>query len=934
MQPIDDEWNSGEEIPVVLIDADVNKNSRSDEDINVSSNAFTLIPSLQTGDPFTLGENPVSANATKAAYIRQGYSGISGTADLTGTLVGTAMSVDSFSKVGRLGAVGSNQQVSGIIIDYQTTFADFKQTFQDTTSTSGLKGVNLLNLDVRALNSTNTYDVYLLNSTTNILQGQTKGSETLTGGVGTMLIADGVNAQSLTILNGTNSSGALNYQAVVDAVAANTNLADANDNVGLLILSSSDTDVVYTTDGVVPIVAEFFSFGFTNDGYDSSDRVANQLIRLELEESGDNTSEFVGTLEYIMINQLNILDTTTYSGLVTISDEASFIVIEDLTDEDAPRVNYLDLGADGVSTQIADQQEAPTHSGVVSFDNDNYKVADTVTITLEDSDLNTDSSLIDIFTVVDTANDGNYDMVGSVTNSRTALSDGTSLTRLMDVTFDDEIWMLNTQGAIQGVATCASSLNGLGAQGFTLVETGVDSGVFTGDFQVPSNYCKRTGYTGANGVSASTTGVDIEVNYVDFRDASGETIEVGDSAGIRANTGSITLDRTVYPVPFGKLGDFTTNTAITPTNADNSKRSIFPIHASGIDGTTIGTGESLGTGDLTIHVRVNDPDYDVSAAGEDQIPALGTAAGMGVVKISVLRGSDSVVLGYAGSSEANNSYIDANTKTSTYTAVRQFGPMIEIAPDAGIFESDIVIRYTDGPASSLCPATNVFTSLDTDSATTVTDRFDSDVATAGTNYCILQGDILQVQYTDPTDASGESNTVTDSATFDLRNGVLQSDKSVYIIGSDIILTLIEPDFDLDSDAAETYDLDLIEWDSDAFTNTIGDEGGKASSFDPEPSDFRETGDSTGIFQVVLEMPSTLSSALERGEQIDLEYTDWGPSGADFVGNDDAAPPLLPIVLVKASESHSIKSRSYVSAASLSRSKSGSMSVKIMSEPIM
>ena len=41
-----------------------------------------------------------------------------------------------------------------------------------------------------------------------------------------------------------------------------------------------------------------------------------------------------------------------------------------------------------------------------------------------------------------------------------------------------------------------------------------------------------------------------------------------------------------------------------------------------------------------------------------------------------------------------------------------------------------------------------------------------------------------------------SNSVTDSATFDLRNGVLQSDKSVYIIGSDMILTLIEPDFDL------------------------------------------------------------------------------------------------------------------------------------------
>jgi hypothetical protein len=73
-----------------------------------------------------------------------------------------------------------------------------------------------------------------------------------------------------------------------------------------------------------------------------------------------------------------------------------------LTDEDAPRVNYLDKGADGVDTQIADQEDAPSHSGVVSFDASNYKTADTVTITLEDLDLNVDSDLIDIYTTVTT----------------------------------------------------------------------------------------------------------------------------------------------------------------------------------------------------------------------------------------------------------------------------------------------------------------------------------------------------------------------------------------------------------------------------------------------------------------------------------------------------------------------------------------------------
>jgi len=110
----------------------------------------------------------------------------------------------------------------------------------------------------------------------------------------------------------------------------------------------------------------------------------------------------------------------------------------------------------------------------------------------------------------------------------------------------------------------------------------------------------------------------------------------------------------------------------------------------------------------------------------------------------------------------------------------------------------------------------------------------------------------------------------------------------------MILTLIEPDFDLDNDETESYTLDLIEWDSDAAETSMGPKGlngiGTNSAhlaFDPEPSTFRETGDSTGIFQVVIEIPDTLNSnPLDRGEKIDLEYTVWGPAGAVFVGQED------------------------------------------------
>ncbi|MCJ8305456.1 MAG: hypothetical protein HRU07_00210 [Nitrosopumilus sp.] len=866
IQPLDDEWNSGEEIPVEIIDSDANLNSRADEDLDLFNPSVKLIPSLSTGDPFTLGEaGTESSSVLQAVWFDNSSAGI-----VNGTLVTTPLTsslivnatVQKFSDRALLNTTSITTTVDSIAFDYKTTAADLQNTVLDRDV---LRGFSLFNLDVRSLDFTGPFDAYLLNNTAGVIIG-TNG--TLSSSTYAYQIAAGIDAQSLTLL----SNDTIDYIQSLPA----------DDAVGLAIVA--------TTGGFAnaedAVVADFFSFGFINDGLIASERIANQIIRIEAEESGDNTSAFIGSLEYIMINQLNILDPSTYTGLSPIADDPSFIVIEDLTDEDSPRVNYLDLGSDGVSTQVADQEEAPSHSGVVSFDSNSYKEADTVTITLEDLDLNVDSDLIDIYTTVTTALDANADVVGNSVTSGLSFSfdNGEQLGRLLDVTFDDGLWTSEHAGCIVG----AGIDDGLGSTGFTLVETGTETGIFVGDFQIPAAFCRADGTTTD---SESVTGLDIEVNYVDFRDASGEIIEVGDSAGIRANTGSISLDRTVYPVPFGVPADFG-GAGLTSTPADGTtERSVFPIHQSGMNGAGISTqtsgldtGEYLASGDLTIHVRINDPDFDISASGEDSIAADTAADDVGPVKISVIRGSDTVVLTYAGGPASEDGLIDVGDNTPLDAP--EFGPIAEIAPDAGIFEADIIIRYTDGPASPTCPDTSDFTSLNGTAGTGEDFRFN--VPSAGSsNYCILQGDILQVQYTDPADASGDVNTVTDSATFDLRNGVLQSDKSVYIIGSDMILTLIEPDLDLDNDQAETYDLDLIEWDSDAATLTMGDADGEGLSFDPEPLNFRETGDSTGIFQIVIEIPQELDNdSLERGEEIILEYTDWGPSGSDYVGDED------------------------------------------------
>ena len=192
-----------------------------------------------------------------------------------------------------------------------------------------------------------------------------------------------------------------------------------------------------------------------------------------------------------------------------------------------------------------------------------------------------------------------------------------------------------------------------------------------------------------------TTGEDISVTYYDFRDASGGTTEWGDSATIGADTGSVSFDRTVYPVP------------------------------------------AIGS-EIVIYVSVDDADYDESSSS---------------VKKSQLPKADAPVTVRKGSTEIAQLGTTAN-------------PLEETDVDTGIFEYTLKVENTE-------------------------------------DLNIEQGDIITVRYNDPTDASGNKNSVSDSATFDLRNAVLQSDKSTYVIGQDALLTLIEPDLNLDSDSQET-----------------------------------------------------------------------------------------------------------------------------------
>jgi hypothetical protein len=462
--PTDAEWTSGEEIPVIVVDGDANKNSRTDEDLDLNNPNVTSIPSLRTGTPITL-------------------SGLT-VATLDGD--NTTFTIDKFSDRALL-TTGSPAIISDGD-DLTLTFGTMADVFDSTPiNQANFHGFTLFNYDVRALQNTGN------------LEGITSVDITLSSG---LVFADQP-LQGLILLP-------LSFGAVSPGTVLTANF---NINIG-----ATDAIPQGTT---LPIVADVFGFGFTNDGIKNNERFANQIIRLELEETGDNTSTFDGTLEYIMINQLNILDPTTYTDLVTISNESSFVVIDDLDDEESPRVNYNDKGADGVTTQVSDQEAAQAHSGIVSIVKDEFNL---VVVELVDLDLNVDSDQIDIYTSVTDNADANFDVVGdkTVANGGTsiALSTGKQLGILLDVTFDDQKWTTTNAACLAQLTMNGITQTGLGSTGFTLVETGAETGIFGGDFQIPDLWCKAD-----STIPESVIGLDVEAHYIDFRDVSGEIID-------------------------------------------------------------------------------------------------------------------------------------------------------------------------------------------------------------------------------------------------------------------------------------------------------------------------------------------------------------------------------------------------------------------------
>ncbi len=108
-------------------------------------------------------------------------------------------------------------------------------------------------------------------------------------------------------------------------------------------------------------------------------------------------------------------------------------------------------------------------------------------------------------------------------------------------------------------------------------------------------------------------------------------------------------------------------------------------------------------------------------------------------------------------------------------------------------------------------------------------------------------------------------------------------ENIYKIGKRFRLILYEPDLNLDSDQAESIPLSVITFESDNIRINLGEPEAK-KAFDPKPSVLRETGDNTGVFYTVIEIPRIINGkVINFGERVEFEYLDQGSFASVFVG---------------------------------------------------
>ncbi|MDH3658007.1 MAG: peptidase [Nitrosopumilus sp.] len=457
--------NPGTKIPVILVDPDQNFNSGSQDDLDVFRDT-SLIPTLKIGNPITLkSSSDVKFYSSSTDPLNGGNNAISSIDDIKSERLfidTSSLGINNFEKISlNLGV--SSSQFQSILINDSSQF-----------------GTNWLNYDLRSFQR--DFDVNDFADTT------------------IMLYFDNLSDPSpITIVDSGDLSSSQGFLRIDDSDIQSIFEKDGSVFVVINFDSSDNTspiDVgsIPSLSSTQPIIFDFFSFGLENN----NDGINNSIYRFELEETSDNSSTFEGTFEFAVSNQLNILDDNFIESIQPIDDDIKFIVTDRMVDEEGISISYSDLDEVGLTVTKSTQSDIRTHSGFVSTNSNSYRFGQSVTVILNDPDLNLKSDRIDVYSVIDDRNSPFVDTVGS--NGQV----------LLEILIKDVRYKRCT---INGVEH-----GGLASTGFRLIETGPDTGIFKGVFNMPSQICNKSGTE-----LISPAGGSIELKYHDSRDSSGES---------------------------------------------------------------------------------------------------------------------------------------------------------------------------------------------------------------------------------------------------------------------------------------------------------------------------------------------------------------------------------------------------------------------------
>ena len=276
-----------------------------------------------------------------------------------------------------------------------------------------------------------------------------------------------------------------------------------------------------------------------------------------------------------------------------------------------------------------------------------------------------------------------------------------------------------------------------------------------------------------------------------------------------------------------EVSDSATVQAVTGTISLDRK--TYPVPATGTDGNVV------------VHIEINDPDHNTDSAVLDTIDTTDVDIRLRSV-------------GSSAPMEIDDGELNAIALRDEVTGENNLHTQFtETSEDSGVFSETIEIS--------------------------------ADIMGEGMR--VEQGFVLSVEYTDRSDATGETAEVTASATFNLGGATLSTDADEYTINQKAFITLVDHDSNYDSETREIIDLVKIGWEGNEDARLNSDN----TMFDPSPSYLRETEANSGTFLVEISIPKFIENegdAVERGERVTLTYDDISPAGNEYPNPDDAS----------------------------------------------